>query len=103
MGVVNTPAFNAIKKVEQKLFKLVEEGGGPMRFKGPHDHVFYLNPLADIIRREYANPQIRPHIHPYPRREAGLLNYCDGNFINHQISKDLAPPMVELPSGNHAY
>ncbi|KAK4698343.1 hypothetical protein P7C70_g7937, partial [Phenoliferia sp. Uapishka_3] len=103
MGVVNTPAFNAIKKLEKRMFKLVGEGQGPQRFVGAHDHVFYLNPLADIIRREYANPQIRPHLHPYPRRDAGLHNYCDGDFINHELSEDLAPPMVELSSGNHAY
>ncbi|KAK4698767.1 hypothetical protein P7C70_g7502, partial [Phenoliferia sp. Uapishka_3] len=103
MGVVSTPALNAIKEVEKSIYKLVGEGQGPKRFEGAHQHVFYLNSLSDIIRRQYANPRIRPHIHHYPRRDAGLHNYCDGTFINHNISQDLAPPMVELPFGNHAY
>ncbi|KAI8983315.1 hypothetical protein BD414DRAFT_515805 [Trametes punicea] len=100
LGVKDIPSEYTLLQVNKSLQKLC--GVSSIRYKGAMGHVYYMNDLAAIIAQEFANPQVRPHLHFYPEDAGTVLaeawqaaRWCE------ELDPNLAAPMVRI--GNQDY
>ena len=96
LGSHIVPSLDAIKKVRKRL-----QAASQVEVKGVLGNLYYANSLSDVVRQDFANPDIRRHLQLYPRRGFGLSTILDGAWRDDRDR--LRAPMVVLPGRQHVY
>ncbi|KIJ31527.1 hypothetical protein M422DRAFT_61644 [Sphaerobolus stellatus SS14] len=100
-GCMDVPSFAALRKTQTCLSK---EVGVPTRLHhGNTGTVFFMNDLPTLLAMDYANPQVRPHLHFYPEARAVQISEAwQARKWVKEIEWDKLTPMVSV-HGKHFY
>ncbi|THU82965.1 hypothetical protein K435DRAFT_823079 [Dendrothele bispora CBS 962.96] len=72
VGVQQVPSYDAFRKVQQDLTKIC--GSEPIECTSSMGNHFYVNDPREAIKRQFANPQVAPHINFYPEETDGPIS-----------------------------
>ncbi|KAJ6620123.1 hypothetical protein B0H10DRAFT_2163604 [Mycena sp. CBHHK59/15] len=63
-GVKDVPSFNAFRAMQKHIRKMT--GVKSEVHKSSLGNLFYVNDIRDLIAKDFANPEVAPHIQKYP-------------------------------------
>ncbi|KAJ7165790.1 hypothetical protein C8R46DRAFT_900279 [Mycena filopes] len=101
-GAKDVPSFNAFRKMQTHIRKTT--GVRSDTHKSDLGNFFYVNDIRDLIAKDFANPEVAPHIQKYPEDVAGgpiseIWQVKDGKW--HNIPLDALTPSILI--GTHRY
>ncbi|KAJ7466179.1 hypothetical protein B0H11DRAFT_1733316 [Mycena galericulata] len=68
-GAKDVPSFNAFRAMQVHIRKMT--GVRSEAHKSDLGNLFYVNDIRDLIAKDFANPEVAPHIQKYPEDVAG--------------------------------
>ncbi|KAJ6569081.1 hypothetical protein B0H19DRAFT_1373408 [Mycena capillaripes] len=68
-GAKDVPSFNAFRAMQKHIRKTTGVRSEP--HKSDLGNFFYVNDIRDLIAKDFANPEVAPHIQKYPEDVAG--------------------------------
>ncbi|KAJ7644882.1 hypothetical protein FB45DRAFT_735642 [Roridomyces roridus] len=98
-GARDVPSFNEFRSMQTHIRKLV--GVRSDLHKSDLGNNFYVNDIRDLIAKDFANPEVAPHINKYPEDVDGgplseIWQMKDGRW--HNIPLDTLPPSILVQS-----
>ncbi|KAJ7614819.1 hypothetical protein FB45DRAFT_1108964 [Roridomyces roridus] len=98
-GARDVPSFNEFRSMQTHIRKLV--GVRSDLHKSDLGNIFYVNDIRDLIAKDFANPEVAPHINKYPEDVDGgplseIWQMKDGRW--HNIPLDTLPPSILVRS-----
>ncbi|THU81724.1 hypothetical protein K435DRAFT_808835 [Dendrothele bispora CBS 962.96] len=102
-GVNDTPSFYALCKVQKDLRK--KQGVPSMECKSGQGKIFFVNDIREIVKHDWANPAVRPHIQVYPEiPEDGIVREVwHAEKWRKDMDLDILSPMYDAQNGCHFY
>ncbi|KAK4702571.1 hypothetical protein P7C70_g3650, partial [Phenoliferia sp. Uapishka_3] len=97
MGAREVPAYNALLEARKNLRKATS-APEPTRHVGCNDNIYYTSTIREGIVRDFSSPNIRPHLHLYPRVGEGLSEVVDSRHLSEDLDARVTTPMVSRPS-----
>ncbi|KAJ6456980.1 hypothetical protein C8R45DRAFT_1064760 [Mycena sanguinolenta] len=94
-GAKDVPSFNAFRAMQKHIRKMTGVRSEP--HKSDLGNLFYVNDIRDLIAKDFANPEVAPHIQKYPEDVAGgpiseFWQVKDGKW--HNIPLDELTPSI---------
>ncbi|KAJ7673015.1 hypothetical protein DFH06DRAFT_1279686 [Mycena polygramma] len=94
-GAKDVPSFNAFRAMQKHIRKTTGVRSDP--HKSDLGNLFYVNDIRDLIAKDFANPEVAPHIQKYPEDVAGgpiseIWQVKDGRW--HDIPLDALTPSI---------
>ncbi|KAJ7939128.1 hypothetical protein B0H13DRAFT_1850862 [Mycena leptocephala] len=94
-GARDVPSFNKFRAMQKHIRKMV--GARSEAHKSSLGNVFYVNDIRDLIAKDFANPEVAPHIQKYPEDVASgpiseIWQVKDGKW--HDIPLDELTPSI---------
>ncbi|THU93261.1 hypothetical protein K435DRAFT_861654 [Dendrothele bispora CBS 962.96] len=71
-GVQQVPSYDSFRKVQKDLTHLC--GSEPVKCTSFLGNRFYVNDPREAIKRQFANPEVAPHINLYPEETTGPIS-----------------------------
>ncbi|KAJ6623812.1 hypothetical protein B0H10DRAFT_1785794, partial [Mycena sp. CBHHK59/15] len=68
-GAKDMPSFNAFRSMQTHIRKTTGVSSDP--HKSDLGNLFYVNDVRDLIAKDFANPEVAPHIQKYPEDVEG--------------------------------
>ncbi|KAK4698294.1 hypothetical protein P7C70_g7986, partial [Phenoliferia sp. Uapishka_3] len=99
MGAREVPAYNALLEARKNLRKATS-APEPVRHVGCNDNVYYTSTIREGIVRDFSSPNIRPHLHLYPRFGDGLSEVVDSRYLSEDLDANVTTPMVSRTSSD---
>ncbi|KAF7370029.1 hypothetical protein MSAN_00632900 [Mycena sanguinolenta] len=95
-GAKDVPSFNAFRAMQKHIRKMTGVRSEP--HKSDLGNLFYVNDIRDLIAKDFANPEVAPHIQKYPEDVAGgpiseFWQVKDGKWHNIPLD-ELTPSIV---------
>ncbi|KAJ6511523.1 hypothetical protein C8R47DRAFT_964088 [Mycena vitilis] len=94
-GAKDVPSFNAFRAMQKHVRKKTGVKSAP--HQSDLGNLFYVNDIRDLIAKDFANPEVSPHIQKYPEDVAGgpiseIWQVKDGKW--HDIDLDTLTPSI---------
>ncbi|KAJ6559708.1 hypothetical protein B0H19DRAFT_944520 [Mycena capillaripes] len=94
-GAKDVPSFNAFRDMQTHIRKMT--GVKSEAHKSDLGNLFYVNDIRDLIAKDFANPEVAPHIQKYPEDVDGgpvseIWQVKDGRW--HDIPLDALTPSI---------
>ncbi|KAJ7736973.1 hypothetical protein DFH07DRAFT_966662 [Mycena maculata] len=94
-GAKDVPSFNAFHAMQKHIRGMTGVRSEP--HKSDLGNLFYVNDIRDLVAKDFANPEVAPHIQKYPEDVAGgpISEYWqvkDGKW--HNIPLDALTPSI---------
>ncbi|KAJ7261648.1 hypothetical protein C8J57DRAFT_1450891 [Mycena rebaudengoi] len=94
-GAKDVPSFNAFRSMQAHIRKMTGVRSEP--HKSDLGNLFYVNDVRDLIAKDFANPEVAPHIQKCPEDVAGgpiseIWQIKDGRW--HDIPLDELAPSI---------
>ncbi|KAJ7453824.1 hypothetical protein FB451DRAFT_1050100 [Mycena latifolia] len=94
-GAKDVPSFNVFRAMQKHIRKTT--GVRSETHKSDLGNLFYVNDIRDLIAKDFANPEVAPHIQKYPEDVAGgpiseIWQVKDGKW--HDIPVDALTPSI---------
>ncbi|KAJ6564270.1 hypothetical protein B0H19DRAFT_941769 [Mycena capillaripes] len=94
-GAKDVPSFNAFRAMQKHIRKTTGVRSEP--HKSDLGNFFYVNDIRDLIAKDFANPEVAPHIQKYPEDVAGgpiseIWQVKEGKW--HNIPLDALTPSI---------
>ncbi|THU78514.1 hypothetical protein K435DRAFT_876543 [Dendrothele bispora CBS 962.96] len=71
-GVQQVPSYDSFRKMQKELGSIC--GSEPIECKSSIGNHFYVNDPREAIKRQFANPEVAPHINFYPEETDGPIS-----------------------------
>ncbi|THU77701.1 hypothetical protein K435DRAFT_701826 [Dendrothele bispora CBS 962.96] len=71
-GVQNVPKYDSFREMQKNLTKVC--GSEPIACTSSVGNHFYVNDPREAIKRQFANPEVAPHINFYPEETDGPIS-----------------------------
>ncbi|THV03142.1 hypothetical protein K435DRAFT_652024 [Dendrothele bispora CBS 962.96] len=99
-GVKNVPSKDVFRKMQKELRNMC--GSEPMECTSSVGNHFYMNDPRESIKRQFANPQVAPHINLYPEETEGPISEVWQADRWHEFDPEDLTPMY-LHNGKQFY
>ncbi|KAF7975494.1 hypothetical protein HWV62_9415 [Athelia sp. TMB] len=98
LGASDVPSVQQVKNHRHEV--LAVAGASPKLLEGNLGHVYSMLDLATILRHEFANPEVRPHIRTFAEEAHGFLEqtYHASRWLT-EVNSNFAAPMVRAADG----
>ncbi|KAJ6532308.1 hypothetical protein DFH09DRAFT_1044141 [Mycena vulgaris] len=94
-GAKDVPSFNVFRSMQKHIREMT--GVKSEAHKSDLGNLFYVNDIRDLIAKDFANPEVSPHIQKYPEDVAGgpiseIWQVKEGKW--HNIHLDALTPSI---------
>ncbi|KZV93208.1 hypothetical protein EXIGLDRAFT_749245 [Exidia glandulosa HHB12029] len=95
LGLTDLPSADKMRKVREEITE--KFGADTSTVDGKCGNIFSFNDIETIVRHEWANPLVRPHIETYPQRSGCRREHlCQGDKWVSEVDASLAGPMARF-------